>query len=364
MLRGSFRVFVLYDVAERIDLDRLRRTLGSPPTPRQPRFEHPAPEYVRFEREPVVEYPEPSRLQTGEAFRVCIKYFDYGVISIELELDFATGWDDLVRLSSRWIAAPEIEACTTDLLRTHLQRAAESLVQPYQRRLSEDYYVIHLQEALDECGNPLLASPLLAEHGSRIAQLIRGDSQELSPSERAEALQSGMSYYPDDLLVVGWVAAFVYDTIEGAIPTLQLLEYANAQLLEFRHYDELLTGVLANVYKLLEHKGGLMQHWTMAGKAERLNAMRLDVTELTERTDTAIKFLSDMFYARAYRVAAARVGVTDYRALVERKLRIAGDLYEFMVGGFHQTRSFILEVMVVAILVIELLHLFRNGLTR
>jgi hypothetical protein len=85
--------------------------------------------------------------------------------------------------------------------------------------------------------------------------------------------------------------------------------------------------------------------------------------ELTERTDNAIKFLSDMFYARAYKVAASRVGVTDYRNLVEEKLRTAGELYEFMTNEFHQARGFVLELMVVAILVIELIQLFwgRHG---
>ncbi len=208
---------------------------------------------------------------------------------------------------------------------------------------------------------PVSAKWLLSERGVEIAQLVRGDSQPLSDGERQEALQASMSYFPDDLLVAGWVAAFVYDAQEGAAPTMQLLEYANAQLLEFRHYDELLTGVLENVYKMLEHKGGLFRHWRMARRAEQLNAMRLDVTELTERTDNLIKFLSDMFYARVYRMAAAKVGVTDYRTLVERKLRIAsGDLYESMVSSFHQGRSFVLELMVVAILVIELLHVYRG----
>ena len=65
-----------------------------------------------------------------------------------------------------------------------------------------------------------------------------------------------------------------------------------------------------------------------------------------------------MFYARAYRIAARRVGVPDYRDLVEEKLRTAGELYEFMTNEFHQSRAFILELMVVAILVIELFHLF------
>ena len=40
------------------------------------------------------------------------------------------------------------------------------------------------------------------------------------------------------------------------------------------------------------------------------------------------------------------------------KLRIARELYEFMTNEFHQSRAFILEVMVIAILVIELFHLF------
>jgi hypothetical protein len=67
-----------------------------------------------------------------------------------------------------------------------------------------------------------------------------------------------------------------------------------------------------------------------------------------------------MFYARAYRMAATRVGVPDYRNLVERKLRIAADLYQSMVNEYYQARSFLLEAMVVAILVIELIHLFRG----
>ena len=139
---------------------------------------------------------------------------------------------------------------------------------------------------------------------------------------------------------------------------MQLLEYANTQLLEFRHYDDILTRVLQHVYKSLERKGGVFRRWRLARQAEQLNTIRLDVTELTERTDNAIKFLSDMFYARAYRMAANRVGVTDYRNLVEEKLRTAGELYEFMVNEFHQARAFVLEVLVVMILVIELVHLF------
>jgi len=68
--------------------------------------------------------------------------------------------------------------------------------------------------------------------------------------------------------------------------------------------------------------------------------------------------VSDMFYARMYRLAAARVGVPDYRRLVEQKLQTAAALYEFMVDQFQQTRGFLLEVLVVIILLIEIAPLF------
>jgi hypothetical protein len=360
-LRGSFWVLVLYDVAEQINLEKLRSILGVQPPRREPSFKHPTPEYVRFEHAPVVEDCEPVSLASGEKFSCRVNYFDYGVVSVELELPFETGWPELVRLSSRWIASPETEKCTLDVIRVRMDRVRAALTQPYGNWLSEDYYIIHLKDARDAEGRPMTGSGMLAARGAEIAQIVRGESEPLADAERIEALQSSMSYYPEDLLVAGWVAALLYDTPQGAVPTLQLLEYANTQLLEYRHYDEVLTRVLENVYKMLE-RGGFFRRWRMARQAGKLNAMRLDVTELTERTDNAIKFLSDMFYARAYRMAAARVGVPDYRTLVERKLRTAGELYQYMVGEFYQARSFVLEAMVVAILVIELIHLFRGGI--
>ena len=89
-------------------------------------------------------------------------------------------------------------------------------------------------------------------------------------------------------------------------------------------------------------------------EAEHLGTIRLDIRELVERLDNSIKFLSDIFAARLYRMAAARIGVPDYRLLVEQKLESAGELYGMMMDRFYHGRAFILELMVVIILVIEL----------
>ncbi|MGA2992122.1 MAG: hypothetical protein ABSD88_16720 [Candidatus Korobacteraceae bacterium] len=173
-------------------------------------------------------------------------------------------------------------------------------------------------------------------------------------------LQSSLSYYPNDLAVVGWHAAFIYDTAAGAQAAIQVLEYANSQLLEFRHYDELLTRELEGVYRSLDCGTGALRRWRLAREATRLQTVRLEVIELAERVDNAIKFLSDMFPARLYRVAATKIGVMDYKDPVNRKLRTADELYRSMVEQFQQGRAFALELMVVIILVIELVFLFRG----
>jgi len=45
---------------------------------------------------------------------------------------------------------------------------------------------------------------------------------------------------------------------------------------------------------------------------------------------------------------------------VDGKLHTAGELYEFMMDQFHQSRGFFLEMVVVIILIIELVFLFRG----
>jgi hypothetical protein len=358
-LSGTFWLLFLYDVCEEIRLEDLRTILGAQPAGREPSFRQPTPEYVRFEKPPVVESLGPLLLETGERLQAQMHYYEYGVVSIELRLPFEFDWRALLRLSSRSIAAPEIEKQAADSVRRCLARARPAMVKPYADWLTEDYYIIQLRPMTKDDGSRVTAEELIAERGEEIAQVVRGEELRLAEDERTEILQTRRSYYPDDLVVIGWTAALVYDTLEGALPVMQLLEYANTQLIEFRYYDDMLTRLLARVYRSLDKRTGVLG-WRLAREATRLNTIRLDVRELTERMDNSIKFLSDMYSARVYRLAAGKVGVTDYRRLVDEKLHTAGDLYQFMVDQFQQGRAFVLELMVVIILIIELVYLFKG----
>jgi len=355
MLTGCVMAILLHDVCEEIRLEQLREILGARRA--EPTFKHAPPEYVRFEKPPVIESASPIQLASGEELRTQLKYYDYGVVSVLFELPFECDWESLISLAARFVPSPELEAHAQRLVRQRLDRIAPAMVRLYEGEwLSEDYYVFVINEA---DGQPTGAD-LLSQHGDEIARILRGENAELSRSERADTLQAGLSYYPNDLVVVGWNAALIYDTPAGVQGSTQILEYANSQLLEFRHYDELLTRELAGVYPLLKRRAGMLARWRMGGEASRLNGVTVEVTELVEHADTAIKFVSDMFAARLYRLAASKIGVPEYKNLVNEKLKTAENLYRFLVDEFHQSRGFILEVMVVIILVIELVFLFRG----
>jgi hypothetical protein len=354
-LQGSILVLIQFDVAEEIRLDELRKIFGARTAGAS--FKHPAPGYVQYQRPPVLEPVEALVLETGERLDAQIKYYDYGVLSVVFELPFSGEWNDLVRLSGRWVWDTDFASLASRIVKKRLERARPALIKPYDNWLHEDYFIFHVREI---AGKPL-ASEVLKTHGDQIAQIVRGETLPLSEGERQEILQGRISYYPTDLAVIGWNGAFLYDTIAGAETGIQLLEYANSQLLEFRHYDELLTRELEGVYDFLE-KGGtsLWSRWRTANAATKLHTVLLDVDELTEHADNAIKFLSDMFSARLYKLAASKVGVPDYKDLVQQKLKTAEELYHFMVDQFNQSRAFVLELMVVVILVIELVMLFRG----
>jgi len=356
-LRGSVLVLIQFDVCEEIRLDELRKIFPTRTT--EASFKK-APAYVRYQRTPVEETIEPLTLESGERLAGEIKYYDYGVVSLEFELPFAGGWETLVQLSCRWTSDTNFEKLATRIVKQKLERAAPALVKPYKGEwLQEDYFIFHVRE-ID--GSPS-ADELLATQSIQIAQVVRGEMQILSEGERQEILQSRISYYPTDLAVIGWNAAFIYDTPVGAETAIQLLQYANSQLLEFRHYDELMTKELENVYDFLEAGGSgttWWSRWRTANAASKLHTVLLDVNELTERADNAIKFLSDMFSARLYKLCAQKVGVPDYKDLVKEKLQTAEDLYRFMVEQFNQSRAFVLELMVVVILIIELVYFFRG----
>jgi hypothetical protein len=203
---------------------------------------------------------------------------------------------------------------------------------------------------------PIDADRLLEQYGGEIAQLLRGERQALSAQERDETLRHRLSYLTDDLVIPAWNAALVYDTDAGAASTLEILEFANSQLLEFRYHDERLEAELGRIYTRLQNP-----RWAdrFIGRrnlraTRQLHSLLIDVNELTDRTENALKLAGDLYTARLFGLVAARLGLDQWKHNVQDKLKTLDDIYRFAVEQTRVSQGNILELMIVLILIFEL----------
>jgi hypothetical protein len=142
----------------------------------------------------------------------------------------------------------------------------------------------------------------------------------------------------------------------GAASALEILELANSQLLQYRYYDDLLDAELAGTYAKLQ-----TPRWydALAGRrftraARHLHQVYIEVNELTDRTENALKVVGDMYAARLFARVGARVGLDGWKASVEDKLRTLDGIYRFAVEQTGMRRGQFLEATIVLILILEL----------
>ena len=72
---------------------------------------------------------------------------------------------------------------------------------------------------------------------------------------------------------------------------------------------------------------------------------------------------ADVYAARLFGLAAARLGLDQWKANVREKLKTLDDIYRFAVEQTSMARGEILELTIVAILMFELM-LFFMGIMR
>ena len=164
-------------------------------------------------------------------------------------------------------------------------------------------------------------------------------------------------------MIPTWNAAFVYDTPAGTQAAVEIAEFANSQLLQFRYYDELLDNALASIYAKMQKEARwydalLGRHYASA--ARQVHALFIDVNELTDRTENALKIVGDVYAARLFALVGARLDLDRWKTNVSEKLKTLDDIYRFSVEHLGMVRGELLEMTIVAILVFELVLFFMG----
>ncbi len=354
---GLGTAFFLFDVGEAIQLDRVRGLIG-PTSEARLVPKSSTPPYVQYQQPPLSVDGASLGMPEVAGFRARFKMFDYGVISVALTRPLPSTWPELVDRGLHWQEDATLVSETEARCRELVARLGPAITAPRSRFVTEDYFVFAVT-ALD--GAPS-AEVIVETKGDEIARLLRVERDRLSRQERDEVLRHRISYLENDLVVPAWNAAFVYDTEAGAMAASEILEFANSQLLEFRYYDDLLDEQLAGIYRQLQEpdwfKGWTGRRYTRA--AQRVHALFVDVNELTDRTENSLKIAGDVYAARLLTLAAARLGLDQWKANVKEKLTTLDDIYRFAVEQTAMARGEFLELAIVLILVFELVLFFMG----
>ena len=350
---GRIDAFYLFDVAESADLKKVPALISGETVPARLAPKPATPAYVQYEKPPLSFDGEAIGVTEYEGFTSRVRVYDYGVVSVALRRPFDGSWAELAALGQVLIESPELEQHAERVCRSVIDRLRPALVAPRREFLSEDYLVF----TVNELGFPLTADDLITARGTDIAATLRGERQALSEQEKSNVLSHHISYLADDLVIPTWNAALVYDTPAGAMASLEILEFANSQLLEYRHYDQLLDNKLAEIYAQLQHPRWYDQwvgsRYTRA--AREVHSLFIDVNELTDRTENTLKFIGDIYAVRLFGLVADRLGLAKWKADVEAKLKTLDDIYGFAVEQSSMSRGQFLELTVVLILILELL---------
>jgi hypothetical protein len=349
---------VAFDWGDEIDLEHARRLVPAETQvlPRRPRTPssfgyRPPPLHIGL-GEVSLHLPEMGEGLAAAGGTV----FDFAAISLSLRVPFRLPADCLLGLAAA-LADPSAvvtKACSVlKPLYQQLRPAIKGVL--WQENFSEEYVVFQLAPADGLPPPEQLLDPAKHGHGVWLAGLVRLESGPLSAEEVAEALRLHLGYSPTDLFVPDWAAAMLLD--RDCDETLQVIEFANLQLLEFRHIDNRLEDSLSAAYRLVHPlTRSWLPFWRSYARPLRvLGELKVEANDLFERTGNVLKLVGDQYLARVYRLVESRFHLDAWEKSILRKLDVAEGVYQVVADQATTLRTEFLEVIVIVLILLEII---------
>ncbi len=347
-MNTSMIVYRLFDVADEIDLDLVqalwtsRNKIAS-----RLRLDRISTKSITFKDPPVLVELGSHDMQFGSKTyltEVKARIFDLGVISLILRIHF----EDDVTFEEYMDMSIVSENMPEDEIRSYLDAVLET-IRPAcsNERVSdfdEDFVVYYFKDKVPADWD--------------IVPLLLKDRTPVSEETRAETLANRFAY-ADDVCYLAWDSAVVYDPT-GSLDVPDLLEFANAQFLELRYYDNALNNAIEQTYDELEaaESGGKSSRQHSYRKIRsHLMELMADVSTLTSNINNALQVTEDIFYARIYTRYLALLRASVWKDNIENKLLVIQRSYNLLNEEVSMYRFEFIGMSAVTLLAIILLLL-------
>jgi hypothetical protein len=354
---ASLLCYRLFDVADDIDLDQAQELLAGAAT--RLKLSRERSEYLEIPRAPLTVHlgSRDVRGMSGKSFTVeaYARLFSFGALSIRYELALPPDADSLAAavLVHELEGAKEIEREARAEADRLCARLTPALDTPRTWGGVETYTVLFARSI----AGATPASGLGAD--ARIARILLAEAagEALSAEEVRDATQHRFSYAENDLCVIDWNAAVVIEP-QGLRDLPDILEFATAQLLEFRFYDDLVDREMDSLYSILT-KPREPFFWKLGGRYRRLgrqlNRRLIETVEFVERVDNSLKVIADSYLARVYNAALACFRVPTWLAGVNRKQDLTRQIAEVLSSESQVSTSHTLELIVIVLILWEII---------
>lgn len=345
--------FILYafDVGLGIDIERCGRLITSGNLRGNLRANRRSPKYFDYHPAPLRVTQEISSLTVSSWHTIGtveLVLYDFGGIAVTYALPFRGSAEELRNLS--------IELDKTEILFRDACSRVEALVasvqstieRPYVSDMTEDYVIFQAEQINAGC----VLDELPLHYGADLAQVLRAESAPWSDEEIKDALACMISYSPEDLTLIDWYAAFIFD--REAEDVRAVLEFANMELLELRLLDRQLDASLERSYDVIsEHNWLTVLGLSRTAHLRRIGQLEVDGAILFERVSNAIKLLGDQYLARVYRLAAQRFHLSEWNNAILRKLDTIESLYQKISDRNSSRRLELLEWIIILLIAFE-----------
>jgi len=344
-MSNSIWVYRLYDTAEEINLHRVEEILSQEHQASRMRLSRIRPKSIQLKNPPVaVDLGETPVTLCGRTHNAHFtgKIYDLGVIVIIMRLPLPSEmkYEDIKDLSIELYNSEAIEPVFFKQLSNTRNILSAALIKEAFSGFVEDFTIFYFKE-WDKSWDPV--------------PLLLAEAEPVSPEVRRETLRNSFSYGLQDLAIITWDSALVYDSA-GSTDIPDLLEFANSQLLELRYYDSLLTVEMENMYDAIEEAEKLTSFRRLNHYRRIMNQLMeliVDLTEITERIDNSLKVTEDVFYARIYGTALSILRTKNWAESINRKITIITQSYTMLSNRNINQRSELLELAIVFLILLE-----------
>jgi hypothetical protein len=189
----------------------------------------------------------------------------------------------------------------------------------------------------------------LALHGERIVSLLKKERIPLDEEEIKATLQSNLKYGKDDLTVVDWDGAFLFDPQGDFDANIELFEITNLQLLKSRMLDDELDGRLKTTLQLLRRKperSWLRSKQVRSVLREIIQTRTTSILE-SQAIEHSIKLIGDWYTARLYALISKKFHLDEWRQNITEKLDILEDAYTMAAENFSISFNTTLEFILI-----------------